>query len=67
MGPHADVWVNPTEGMSEARLSAESKEREENGEGLIEEQKVGRSPLGEGNCGWTRKPAVLDLKKNETY
>lgn len=59
MGPHADMWVNPTEGMSEARLSAESKEREENGEGLIGEQKVGRSPLGEGSCEWTRKLAVV--------
>lgn len=40
MGPHADMWVNPAEGKSEGRLSAENKDGEGSSEGFLGEQKV---------------------------
>lgn len=59
MGPHADMWVNPEEGKSEARLSVENKDGEGNSEGLVGEQKVGRGPLGERKHERTRETAVF--------
>lgn len=56
--------------MWEAILSAESKEGKENGEGFTEEQKVGLSPLEEGDCEWMDKETSSlrgPLGKNKTY
>ena len=59
MGPHADMWVNPAEGKSEGRLSAENKDGEGSSEGFIGGQKVERSLLGEGKHECTREATVL--------
>lgn len=63
---HMQTWVNPEEGKSEARLPAENKDEGGNSEGFVGEQKVGRSPLGEGKHEWTREPAVLGAHGDES-